>query len=354
MDSYASEYDQVNYGGIFNENNTNIEYIPSLPENVVIGFTKDYSFTVTRRNFGIWYLVGLIFLALFFILVIVAMLWVAYNTGSKSDPYVPPPSSVLTIPEFEATDEIINNSNIGGSNMKGQQFKYDEQQCKTINNTIWTGKCECKHNFYGENCDLSKHDKSYFSVGDISLNKINTKKLKTIENVDKSFSEGSCSKLCDFEQDCNGFHYKNRTCTLLQKVNIPKRENIAFDVNKNSTLFFKNELLHHSIKFDDMILLAKNKYDVPKRYWINPTNSKKNTYVCIQSGQITKISFLPTYSIINNSNLYGIYSKFKFELADIKNIIDKGMVYIHNPESELIFPFTWNDAKIIYVVYVEL
>lgn len=336
--------------GILSNGTSNIEYIPSLSQNVSIGFTKDYSYTMSRRTFGTTFIVGMLFLLLFFLVILGLMVYVAYT--SSNVPSTPVKNDIPTKIDPILNNNTILNENVGGVNYVTQNIsncKLLEPECRKMQNTIWNGKnCECKNEYYGENCNFLKHDKKYFNIGNISKHKSNIKIIKVLKDIDKSFTENSCSKQCDLDKNCNGFLYKDRNCTLIENMRISEKENTDFDINKESTLYFKDI---DQIQFDGIVYLYKTYSNNPKRIWI-----KNDKVVSIKIGRIKKIDFKPVFNSIPIGNIYGIYSKNEFYQNDIismlKSINDE--VYIHKASEILKFPFTWNNTNTIYVSYIDI
>lgn len=335
------------YQGILNQGNTNIEYIPALPENVNVGFTKDYSFNMSKHTFDKMFLIVTFIIAIFFVLVMIIMGIVAYNASSHI--HVPPVS-----PAVIRNDPL--SGNVGGVNFSQSAVAgFDlmtEAECKNNPNSIWNGiSCECKGEFFGKTCSQTKHDKRYFNMGKIG--KYSGTPIKKLSGVNKSFTHDSCSSQCHSHDNCNGFIYENGNCILLDELTIPEKDTIHFDPHSDSTLFFKKDEMD-KVKFSGKVFLSRAQYTLPSRYWI-PDSSRKKDYAIIKIGKMYTIHFKPEHIVVPEQGLIGIYSKHEFTSDDVDSFLEGNTdtVYLHFSGKELKFPFTWNDAKIIHVAYVR-
>lgn len=309
---------------------------------VAVGPTKDLSISFHKDVFDTSFLVFTIIFGLALFIIVGLTIFFAYQNTK-----LPPPPAPVTL--NKPTSDL--HSNIGASNSINDASNFiTQEQCESSPNTSWTNeKCSCKHPFFGDDCTREKHNKSYFSVGNPNLDALQYNILNKIKTSSKSFSDKSCSKLCDSSEGCIGFLYDKDICTLLKEnIVVAKDSTIPYDIHTDSTLYMKSS---DNLQFENRIFLGGYTGAFPPRYWLV---KETGMYLQLYPGEIRKISFAPIYTKIHGYYT-GIYCLHPFSDEDINIILDRGatdVCYIHHQGSNINIPPHWKYKVPIYVVYV--
>jgi hypothetical protein len=327
---------------------------------VAVGPTENLSFTVHKGTFDSSFLVGMIFIALIFMVAVVLLIFFALEQAKLPPP--PPPLNPNATPD-------PMHANIGASAtptamlMKKVSVGPDaiastKQACAATPHAVWIEDgCMCRPPFFGPHCSQEKHDSKFFAVGVPDEETIHMAITNEEIASGKSFSEQSCSNKCQNTPGCNGFIYHRYSetsgmCTVLeQDVTVPEGTTIPYDPHGEATLYLRSSVNLH---FQNRIFLG---IIIPARFWLAPDSP---TFMSLRVNEIQPLSFTPI-AIKMPGPYTGIYCKHKFTSQDISILLARGSTsscYIHRPGTQLSIPSDWKyrlqdkTLSSLYVVYV--
>lgn len=274
-----------------------------------------YGMNSTQRTI---LLIFIIILILLFIGIIISIFIRSYNTNHKSS----------TISNIAVINVDMLDSNLGGSyngvtNIgNGTSLTYNT--CN-LPYGVWDGvKCDCVPPYYGHTCSLQSHDINYYSFGtpDDEQKVIYTSTpvpdINPHQNITWNskgqLDSNSCSAIASNDASAIGFYYGPNGCSLIKDRVYINDTKITWDPNRQSTLFLKQGFgptIYNKV-------FVSPEYSPILRYYVDRPNT--STFAAIPIDTITVVNFTP-YSVINASELIGIWSPTPFEAKDFWTMI---------------------------------
>ena len=161
--------------------------------------------------------------------------------------------------------------------------------------------------------------------------------VSVIDTIDSS-DENTCAGVCNRNRQCSGFFFDNGQCTTFSD-DLTLHDTKYHD---RLSIYVKNK---NKLHFDNKIFLAR--YGLPPKFW---EKKQDKDYAQLDPLVVTKINFVPNY-IKTNKQYTGVYSKYRFDVDQIKTISTRDSTYIHYPGEKLDVP--WKDAETLFVVYLQ-
>lgn len=322
---------------------------------VAIGPTKELSVTVHKETFDKTFII----ITIIGCIILLAGIIFTVIFALQSAKLPPPPPPLKTNPQEPTIHLNYGASTNSNYPINRNLIMPDDasiiQNCSISTNTIVeNGKCKCKPPFFGADCSLERHRKNYFSVGVPNEDTLGISIIENVTSNGKSFNEngtiGSCSNLCDHNPECMGFIYHQPgLCTLLKdNIIVPDGESIAYNLNIDSTLYMKDS---QNLHFVNRIFLGEYSWSFPPRYWLKDSS---HGYLQVHMNKVRKLEFFPD-RIISYGSYIGIYSLEPFASDMIDTLIKVGtnsQCYIHQPDTMLNLPSTWQYKLPLYVAYI--
>lgn len=185
-----------------------------------------------------------------------------------------------------------------------------EEKCLQLENSVFlNGKCKCKENYTGKNCEIEKHNGIAQPIGIPRVDSIEAETTTV-----KTETKLECSNLCTGE--CTGFLYGNNTCILFKGKIVTEKVYDSYNVSPNKIItnptFYVNK--SEDLIFKDFVFISEG--HVPQKCWLYPGNG----YTFTEINKIVKVNFTPK-KIIKENNVSAIWSRFPFKEKDVPAIL---------------------------------
>lgn len=336
-----------------------------------------YEVTSSHRFNVVWViLIGVVVVGLLGVLI-----WYVLR-AEGDDPFPPPPDTVGN--PFTST---IGASDNGVVKDKNGDFYTDAVACRKGPSRRWGYKtesaapvCMCVAPFFGSSCDRESYSDKYTAIGDPAADAINTTvisqqsvdrmsfPLSSPDQEDSNMSHTLCTGLCDSDVTCIGVIYRQGAppdfgigslekpeCELLSgNVKVIPNNNIPYSIDKDSTLYLKQEQLTGAgaIQFLDRVFMYKGQ--LPLRYWLTDRYSENEggirTWAGYNGAQYN-LDFIPS-NVVNDANFTGVFANEEIPLSNLKEIIEGGTTskYIIVPpgQSEISLPSSWTRPYVVW------
>lgn len=193
--------------------------------------------------------------------------------------------------------------------------------CDEIGGNWLDNKCECPSDKWGSMCDRNSYLNTYTmhnlqtSMANKDLNIFETYKADGL-----NFGQGiNCADLCNNDNRCVAFIFdkESNKCDLLSEA--PDVKYINFNPDIDGNVFINKERGLGRPKVLDKIVMYNGALE--NRFWLRPYIFRENyQLITVEPNTLTK---LPTYftNIINDSNLYIVYSINKITFDKAKSLV---------------------------------